>query len=100
MAIQIEAVNLTTQSIQNVSGTSSNIGFFFTGTWAQHPESGLLNVRPGWTVVGNPTWVVTMVDEGSQTITISSGIFISGQAYQFMGSGGISMTGGFIFSNT
>ena len=74
----------TTQVAQNVSGTSSPTGFFFYG-WQGSPSFSL--IQPGWTVVGQPTWVVTTVGDGvtNYDVTITGGSFASGQSYAFTG---------------
>ena len=74
----------TTQAAQNVSGTSSPTGFFFYG-WQGSPSFSL--IQPGWTVVGQPTWVVTTVGDGvtNYDITITGGSFASGGTYSFTG---------------
>ena len=75
----------TTLPVQNVGSTSAT-GFFFLNGWDTHPGPGLQYVQPGWTVVGEPTWVVTSVGDGiaEETITITGGTFLSGSSYQFV----------------
>lgn len=78
-----------TQPSQNLSGTNSNTGFFFYG-WGDEPSSDDLtfgSIQVGWTVVGQPTWVVTAVGDGSTNynVTISGGEFTSGGTYRFTG---------------
>ena len=78
-----------TQTAQNIAGTNSNTGFFFYG-WADDPGSNDLtfsSIQVGWTVVGQPTWVVTAVGDGSTNynVTISGGEFVSGATYRFTG---------------
>jgi hypothetical protein len=77
----------TTLNVQNVAGSNGAIGLFFLNGWPSHPAEGLQYVRPGWTVVGQPTWVVSAVGDGvsDETITITGGVFVSGQAYAFTG---------------
>jgi hypothetical protein len=76
----------TTTPVQNVSGGNSATGFFFLNGWDTHPEPGLQYVQPSWTVVGQPTWVVTAVGNGinDETITITGGQFLAGSSYQFV----------------
>ena len=78
-----------TQTAQNIAGANSNTGFFFYG-WADDPGSNDLtfsSIQVGWTVVGQPTWVVTAVGDGTTNydVTISGGEFVSGTSYQFTG---------------
>lgn len=75
----------TTTNVQNVAGTNSEVGFFFLGNWASYPETGFQYIQVGWTVVNNPTWIVTEVNAPNQTVTISGGVFVSGVAYSFTG---------------
>lgn len=77
----------TTNGVQNVAGADGATGLFFLNGWPSHPSAGLQYVRPGWTVVGQPTWIVTVVGNGisDETITITGGVFVSGQAYAFTG---------------
>jgi hypothetical protein len=87
--IVIGATTGLTQPSQNVSGTNSNTGFFFYG-WGDEPSSDDLtfsSIQVGWTVVGQPTWVVTAVGDGSTNynVTISGGEFASGGTYRFTG---------------
>ena len=79
----------TTQTAQNVSGTSTPTGFFFYG-WADdpgqsNPPFGLIQV--GWTCVQIPGSVVTVVGDGvtNYDITITGGSFASGGFYSFTG---------------
>jgi hypothetical protein len=79
----------TTQSAQNVSGTSTPTGFFFYG-WADDP--GQINptfsvIQVGWSCVQIPGSVVTAVGDGvaDYNITISGGSFASGATYSFVG---------------
>ena len=75
----------TTPSIQNVAGSDGPEAFFFrpdNSTYAQ--------IVAGWTVVGQPTWVVTSAtsdpdDQYSTAVTITGGTFVSGQSYAFTG---------------
>jgi hypothetical protein len=79
----------TTQTAQNVSGTSTPTGFFFYG-WADdpgqtNPPFGVIQV--GWTCVQIPGSVVTVVGDGvtNYDITITGGSFASGGFYSFIG---------------
>ena len=79
----------TTQTAQNVSGTSTPTGFFFYG-WADdpgqsNPPFGVIQV--GWTCVQIPGSVVTVVGDGvtNYDITITGGSFVSGVSYSFAG---------------
>jgi hypothetical protein len=74
----------TTQTVQNVSGTSDNILF----TFRPGQSSNIQYVGAGWNVVGQPTFIVTAVnldpnDQYTGTITITGGTFVSGQSYAF-----------------
>jgi hypothetical protein len=76
---------LTTMVIQNVEGSNSNTGFFFRPNDPTYAD-----IVPGWTVEGQPTWVVTSAtsdpgDQYSTSVTITGGTFISGQSYAFTG---------------
>ena len=79
----------TTQTAQNVSGTSTPTGFFFYG-WADdpgqiNPQFGVIQV--GWSCVEIPGSVVTVVGDGvtNYDITITGGSFASGGFYSFTG---------------
>jgi hypothetical protein len=79
----------TTQSAQNVSGTSTPTGFFFYG-WADdpgqsNPPFGVIQV--GWACVQIPGSVVTVIGDGvtNYDITITGGSFASGGFYSFTG---------------
>ena len=74
--------SLTASAVQNVSGTSTDTGFFYQGGggWVL---TNWTSIQPGWTVVGEPSWVVTAVNPGAQTVTITGGVFLSGQSYGF-----------------
>jgi len=72
---------------QNVSGTSDTIGFFPYG-W---PEYSM--IKPGWSVVQIPGSTVVSVDVGSHVITITGGIFTSGDSYTFTGKTGLTING-------
>ena len=98
MTIQFNTSTITTTPVQNVAGTDGATGFFFLGSWAANPAVGLQYVRPGWTVVDNPGLIVSAVDEASQTITVSGGTFVSGQAYVFTGLSGLIMSSGITIS--
>ena len=80
---------VTTQTAQNVSGTSTPTGFFFYG-WADdpgqtNPPFGLIQI--GWSCVQIPGSVVTVVGDGvtNYDITITGGSFASGASYSFTG---------------
>ena len=92
--IKLSGGTFTTSPIQNVAGSNGTIGFFFLNGWSTHPGTGIEFVRPSWTVVGEPTWVVSAVDPGTETITITGGTFISGVSYQFTGTTGFAISGG------
>jgi hypothetical protein len=81
--VTADVTNLTTSPVQNVAAENGTIGFFFLNGWDAHPEAGFQNIQPGWSVVGQPTWVVTAVNKSSETVTISGGPFVSGSSYQF-----------------
>ena len=79
-----------TQVSQNLSGTTGPVGFFFYGWQILHPgqtEPTFSAIQPGWTVVGQPTWIVTNVGDGitNYDITIAGGVFASGGTYSFTG---------------
>ena len=81
---------LTTQVNQNLSGTSDPTGFFYYGWQILNPGQTVPTfsvIQPGWTVVGQPTWVVTTVGDGvtNYDITITGGSFASGGTYSFTG---------------
>ena len=81
---------LITQVNQNLSGTSSPTGFFYYGWQILNPGQTVPTfsvIQPGWTVVGQPTWVVTVVGDGvtNYDITIAGGSFASGGTYSFTG---------------
>ena len=84
----------TTLPVQNVSGGPGATGFFFLNGWASHPSAGLQYIQPGWTVVGQPTWVVTSTNPGLETITITGGTFLDGTSYQFTGGAGVTIGNG------
>ena len=77
----------TTPSIQNVAGSSDNVGFFFVGAgWSSLTGTpNLNNVGPGWLVAEIPGATVVSTDPGAQTITITGGNFTSGAFYTFTG---------------
>ena len=80
----------TTQVNQNLSGTSGPTGFFFYGWQILNPGQTVPTfsvIQPGWTVVGQPTWVVSTVGDGvtNYDITITGGSFASGGTYSFTG---------------
>ena len=81
---------LTTQVNQNLSGTSGPTGFFYYGWQILNPGQTVPTfsvIQPGWTVVGQPTWVVSVVGDGisNYDITITGGSFASGGTYSFTG---------------
>jgi hypothetical protein len=78
---------MTTIGIQNVAGSDDTTGFFFQGGggWPYTPKPSYNDIGPGWTVSGLPGATVVSTDPGLQTITITGGTFISGQAYAFTG---------------
>ena len=109
---------LTTQVNQNLSGTSSPTGFFYYGWQILNPGQTVPTfsvIQPGWTVVGQPTWVVTVVGDGvtNYDITITGGSFASGGTYSFTGpdpatlsvtgtinrTGNVTETGNYVLSN-
>ena len=68
---------------QNVAGTDDATGFFFRPDMESYRQ-----IQPGWSVVGNPTWIVIAVDHTvdygqSSVITITGGQFVSGATYSF-----------------
>ena len=81
--VTVDVTNLTTSTVQNVAGSNSTTGLFFLNGWDAHPEAGFQYIQPGWSVVGQPTWIVTATNKSSETVTISGGPFVSGSAYQF-----------------
>jgi hypothetical protein len=81
--VTADVTNLTTSPVQNVAGSDGTTGFFFLNGWDAHPEAGFQNIQAGWTVVGQPTWVVTAVNKSYETVTISGGPLVSGTSYQF-----------------
>jgi hypothetical protein len=78
--------NVTTVGSQNINGSPGATGGFFRPndpTYAQ--------IVPGWTVVGHPDWIVTAAscnpgDQYTTDVTITGGIFLSGQSYAFTSS--------------
>ena len=78
--------NKTTQTSQNVAGSNGAIRFFFQGgAWATTPTPSYYDIEPGWTVVGLPGATVVSTDPGTQTVTITGGVFVSGASYAFTG---------------
>jgi len=80
---------IQTQVNQNLSGTSSPTGFFYYGWQILNPGQTVPTfsvIQPGWTVAGQPTWVVTTVGNGitNYDITITGGLFASGGTYSFI----------------
>ena len=73
----------TTWAQQNVSGTSTNVGFFPYG-WQTNPNN-FNEIQVGWTCVQLAGSVVTAVGNGTTdlTVTISGATFISGDTYTF-----------------
>jgi sporulation protein YlmC with PRC-barrel domain len=73
----------STIEIQNVSGTNSNIGFFFTN----HPDTNPVTngIQIGWYAQGEGVFngKVTDINIANETITIENQLFKSGQAYYF-----------------
>ena len=88
--IRSETLTLTTtQTAQNVSGTSTPTGFFFYG-WADDPGQitpTFSVIQIGWSCVQIPGSLVTAVGDGvtNYDITISGGSFVSGVSYSFTG---------------
>jgi hypothetical protein len=84
---------VTTGSVQNQAGLDNATGLF-TGGFSGANVLGRVVI--GWKVVGQPTWTVTAIDSGAQTITISGGMFLAGSSYQFTGlsSGDINFANG------
>ena len=74
---------------QNVSGTSDTIGFF-PYAW---PEYNM--VKSGWSVVQIPGSTVVAVNGTEHVITITGGIFTSGDSYTFTGKSGLKIAGNF-----
>ena len=79
---------------QNVSGTSDTIGFF-PYAWPEYDM-----VKPGWSVVQIPGSKVVNVDGTYHVITITGGIFTSGDSYTFTGKTGLKVTGGLRLGGT
>ena len=76
----------TNPSVQNVAGSAGAVGFFFVGSWSSLTGvPNLNNVGPGWFVDQIPGATVVSTDAPSQTITITGGIFTSGNFYTFTG---------------
>jgi len=92
--IKLSGGTFTTLAVQNVAGVNGSTGFFFLNGWATHPEPGFQYIQSGWTVVGEPTWVVSAVDPGTETITITGGTFLNSSSYQFTGPSGFAISGG------
>ena len=64
--------------------SDGDVGFFFTGTWANLTGTPNLNdVYPGWTVDQIPGAMVVATNPSAQTITIVGGVFVSGAFYTF-----------------
>ena len=79
--------DLTTVVSQNIAGAADATGLFFRPN-----DPTYASIAPGWYVVGQPTWIVTAVncnpaDQYSTSVTISGGVFQSGQSYAFTNSG-------------
>jgi hypothetical protein len=82
----IYAGQTTAPATQNVADSDGTVGFFFTGTWSNLTEMpNLNNIEPGWTVDQIPGATVVTTDPVLQTVTITGGIFESGEFYTFTG---------------
>ena len=92
--IRLDGAPFTTLPVQNVSGGPGATGLFFLNGWESHASAGLQYIQPGWTVVGEPTWVVASTNPGLETITITGGTFLDATSYQFTGPGGLTIEGG------
>ena len=79
----------TTGVYQNLSGSSTNTGFFLYG----FPEYNI--IRPGWTCVETGA-IVTVVGDGisNYDITTVGTPFASGGSYSFTGPTGLELLGG------
>ena len=72
--------------------SDGNVGYFFRTYGPLHPSEGYDRIQPGWTVSGQPTWIVVSVvpDPGdnneSCVITITGGTFVLNTFYSFTGS--------------
>ena len=76
----------TNPSVQNVAGSDGAVGFFFTGSWQDLTGvPNLNNVAAGWLVDQIPGATVVSTDAPTQTITITGGVFVSGNFYTFTG---------------
>lgn len=73
---------ITTNSYQDVSGSSTNVGLFSSGFTGSNNLT-QVTADGTWYVTGQPTWIVTNVNAGATTITISNGVFSSGVSYSF-----------------
>lgn len=80
---------ITTGAAQNLSGSSTNTGFFLYG----YPEYTI--IKPGWTCVQTGA-VVTVVGDGisNYDITTVGAPFVSGSFYSFTGPTGLELLGG------
>ena len=88
--ITITSPMLTTWDQQNVSGSSTNVGFFPYG-WRPNPSgTNFTNIKPGWMCDQTGTYVSAVGDGITDfTITLVSGTFASGTSYSFSGKGGV-----------
>jgi hypothetical protein len=84
----------TTGVYQNISGSSTNTGFFLYG----FPEYNI--IRPGWTCVETGA-IVTVVGDGisNYDITTVGTPFASGGFYSFTGPTGLELLGGMTFKS-
>ena len=86
MGVGNYAGQTTTPSVQNVAGSDGAVGFFFVGNWnTLTGVPNLNNVAAGWTVDQIPGATVVSTDAPTQTITITGGVFVSGNFYTFTG---------------
>ena len=87
----------TYEQARSATGPSS---FFFRVYGPLHTTSAFERIQPGWTVVGQPTWVVVSNvpdatdNNESCTITISGGSFVLNTFYAFTGSAGVTIGSG------
>jgi hypothetical protein len=73
------SANDSLPAYQNIAGSNSTTGFFLYGF--QDGNFGI--IQPGWYVTGYPSIFVESVDIPNSTITITGGVFISGDSYGF-----------------
>jgi hypothetical protein len=96
--IKLESSIVTTAGFAAYGGGTS--AYFFRAYGPLHPDGAYERIQPGWTVTGNPTWIVTSVvpdsndNNESCTITISGGSFIDTTYYSFTGPTGMTIQGG------